>query len=494
MSTRSVVRVDPTTVDEETAQAARRRLQAARASAIASVTPYFGNALSSMVMREVPGLGTVATDTRWRFYYDPHVVAKWSMGVCVAAWLHELKHNLHRHSDRFAALGRPADLHLLFNVAGDALINEDLADLARTAHMPGRGPALELGPDWIRLRTLPVPAERSMTTEEIFALLERGRTSCPIHGSGDEGSESDGADARSQVSAEGGSGTVADGPAVVAAEGSTPHRGRATAACRPACTCPVATDCGSGAGSGVNRWWELPQDDGSDGSLDSGRGDLVRHDAARQVLAQSRKGARGSIPAGIRLWAERQVDPVVDWRQQLRSVVSNRCASVAGRRDYTYSRPSRRARVGGVILPSMREPVPPRGAVVLDTSGSMTAGELAQGLAEIEGILKQVSRGRSELKVVTCDASASEAATVRSPADVALVGGGGTDMTVGMEAAAALRPAVDFVVVFTDGETPWPSEPPRHNRSARYIAVLSAGPRQGVPDWMTTIVVDPRQS
>ena len=78
-------------VDPRTADLARTRLQAARAQAISEVTPYFGTALSAMVMHEVPGLGTVATDTRWRFYYDPEVVAAWSVGMWVAAWLHELE-------------------------------------------------------------------------------------------------------------------------------------------------------------------------------------------------------------------------------------------------------------------------------------------------------------------------------------------------------------------------------------------------------------------
>jgi predicted metal-dependent peptidase len=127
---------------------------------------------------------------------------------------------------------------------------------------------------------------------------------------------------------------------------------------------------------------------------------------------------------------------------------------------------------------------------VLDTSGSMTADELAQGVAEVSGILKQVSRGRSTLHVIACDHAADDAQTVRSAAAVRLVGGGGTDMRIGMRAAAELRPRADFVVVFTDGETPWPDAPPAANPGARYIAVLSDGPRPGVPDWMRTIVVE----
>jgi predicted metal-dependent peptidase len=427
-------------VDPQTSDAARTRLQAARAHAIAALTPYFGSALSAMVMHEVPSLGTVATDTRWRFYYDPAVVAQWSLGMCAAAWLHELKHNLHRHSERFAALGEPADRHTTFNIAADALINEDLKELAHTAVFGGFDPAvIEMGRDWVYLSSLPVPAERSMATEQIYRMLLEA-VPCPQGGAGDDGD-------------------------------AAPH------------------DCGSGAGSRHDRWWELPQDDGRDGSVDEGRGDLIAHDAARQVAAHARQSGRGAVPAGFQRWAQQVLDPVVDWRAQLRSLVSNRCAAIAGRRDYTYQRPSRRTAPRGLILPSMRDPAPPSGAVVLDTSGSMSHEELAQGVAEIAGILKQVSRGRSQLQVIACDAAAAQARAIHSASDVALIGGGGTDMRVGIDAAAELRPRVDFVVIFTDGDTPWPEAPPEQNPSARYIAVLSDGPRGDVPQWMRTVVV-----
>jgi len=233
----------------------------------------------------------------------------------------------------------------------------------------------------------------------------------------------------------------------------------------------------------------LPQDVDNDGSVDEGRGDLIAYDTARQVAAHERANGRGSVPAGMTRWAADLLDPVVDWRAELRSVVSNRCAAVTGRRDYSYRRPGRRHAPAGVILPSMIAPAPPSGAIVLDTSGSMSSADLAQGVAEVAGILKNVSRGRSRLSVIACDAAAASAQAVRNAADVALVGGGGTDMRIGMDAAAALRPRTDFVVVFTDGDTPWPLEPPAQKTGARYIAVLCAGDRPGVPLWMHKIVV-----
>ena len=57
---------------------------------------------------------------------------------------------------------------------------------------------------------------------------------------------------------------------------------------------------------------------------------------------------------------------------------------------------------------------------------------------------------------------------VTSGQQIALAGGGGTDMRVGIQSALALRERPGVVIVLTDGLTPWPKEP----ASCRLIAVL----------------------
>ena len=81
--------------------------------------------------------------------------------------------------------------------------------------------------------------------------------------------------------------------------------------------------------------------------------------------------------------------------------------------------------------------------------------------------------------------------TVRRPADVPglhLLGGGGTDMTVGLDACTSLRPLPDVVVVMTDGETPWPSSPLPGLEAAAVIALLSQpAAATRVPSWMRSV-------
>jgi hypothetical protein len=57
------------------------------------------------------------------------------------------------------------------------------------------------------------------------------------------------------------------------------------------------------------------------------------------------------------------------------------------------------------------------------------------------------------------------------------------------ECAAALRPRLHVIVVFTDGETPWPTEEPKGIDSI--IVVLShERALQEVPPWCSVITMD----
>ncbi len=244
-----------------------------------------------------------------------------------------------------------------------------------------------------------------------------------------------------------------------------------------------AHDCGSGC-DGRPRPWDGDDDgEGRQPGLSETSRRLVERDVARRIREHHRR--RGTVPAGWLRWADEVLEPTVSWRRLLAAAIRQGLAEVAGRVDFTYRKPSRRASATpDVVMPSMRQPLP-KVAMVLDTSGSMDDRMLAQCLAEVGGVLRSLGVARQALRIVCCDAQAYEAQRVMRAGDVELLGGGGTDMGAGLARAAALRPRPDLVVVLTDGYTPWPPAAPA---GVRVIVGLLAesGP---TPSWATTVRV-----
>ncbi|MER7189906.1 vWA domain-containing protein [Streptomyces flaveolus] len=240
-------------------------------------------------------------------------------------------------------------------------------------------------------------------------------------------------------------------------------------------------DCGSGA-HGRPAPWELPASTGP-APLGEAEARALRRHTAEAMRAHQR--SRGTLPAGWQRWAEEVLEPTVDWRQALSGAVREAAAWAGGAVDYSYRRPSRRTpALRGVVLPSLRRPLP-RVAVVVDTSGSMGDAELAAALGEITGVLREVGVRGNRVTVLACDADVHAVSRVTSTEQVALGGGGGTDMRVGIDAALAARERPSIVVVLTDGFTPWPAEIP----SCRLVAALIGDGAPRPPDWVETVRV-----
>ncbi|MEV0830037.1 vWA domain-containing protein [Nonomuraea rubra] len=240
----------------------------------------------------------------------------------------------------------------------------------------------------------------------------------------------------------------------------------------------VCSDCGSGA-HGTPADWEIIGD--GPGGVSAVEADAVRRHTAEAMRAHRRN--RGSLPAGWQRWAEEILEPTVDWRRVLAGAVREAVAWATGAVDYTYHRPSRRtAALRGVVLPSLRRPLPVV-AIVIDTSGSMGEDDLAAALAEVTGVLREVGVGGNRVTVLACDADVHTATRVTSAQQVNLAGGGGTDMRVGIRAALALPERPGIVIVLTDGFTPWPEAP----SSSRLIAALIGTDPPPPPAWVETV-------
>jgi predicted metal-dependent peptidase len=243
---------------------------------------------------------------------------------------------------------------------------------------------------------------------------------------------------------------------------------------------PGSGGCGSGAGGEKGEWEDGPPVDGRDG-VSPAEGRLVRDKVAQDVRQHAK--SRGTVPGWLSRWAEQRLTAVVDWRKTLAAMVRRACGDVRGLTDFTYTRPSRRGgALKDIILPAMRQPTP-RVAVVVDTSGSMGERELAQALAEIDGVLMAIGQ-REGVTVMAVDAAVAATKRVMKSRDVVLAGGGGTDMRVGLSAAVALRPRPDVIVCVTDCATPWPMDP------IGVPLIVAATVRDGVwPGWAKGVCV-----
>ena len=112
------------------AKLAAARLRAAQAQ------PFLGVALYALTPCSSPGLGTFAVDERWRLFIDPASLEEWSVAEVAGVLLHEIGHIVRCHADRARASFVDSTTHDLWNLAGDAEINDDL--LSDQVALPGK--------------------------------------------------------------------------------------------------------------------------------------------------------------------------------------------------------------------------------------------------------------------------------------------------------------------------------------------------------------------
>jgi predicted metal-dependent peptidase len=209
--------------------------------------------------------------------------------------------------------------------------------------------------------------------------------------------------------------------------------------------------------------------------LRPGLSEAVRQQVAVEIMRHV--ASRGDVPANLRRWAKERLHPKVNWRAVLRNSVRKGLVTLRQRRFPSYALRHRRAEaLDPFFLPGAYGRLP-RVAVVVDTSGSVSDAMLAQALGELRGVLRSGAR----VTLYSVDAGVHHVQRVFRGDPVALYGGGGTDMRVGI--ARALEDGHELIVVLTDGYTPWPSTPPR----ARVVVGLLGDCPNGPPSWAKVV-------
>lgn len=420
--------------------------------------PYFARALFRCPLAQSGQVHRVAMDTRWRIYVNPQYALSESIPRLATALLHVLHHGLRKHAVR----ARGAVLfgeEQIWNLATDCEINDDLA--AEGLEVPD-GMAF---PGYFGL-------DNELLAERYFAelrdLAEEG-SSAALTEAAALNSEGDGSSGDVDEQ-----GTASDGDDGEAGDGDG-EAGEHV----------MSGGCGS-CSDGRRRDWELP---GDSEDVSDAEQEMLRRITAEQVREHAK--SRGDTPAGIVRWAESLLDPQVDWRKVLAWVVRRAVQFKRGDADWTWTRLSRRQLGDRVQRPGMHSPQP-RVAVVIDTSGSMSERDLTHAVSETDGVLRGIVAAES-VRVLSVDAATASASHVTSARKIELVGGGGTDMRVGIVDAAVEQP--DAIIVLTDGYTPWPESPDAAG-GALVIAALIGPPsslahvEQSVPDWIETVRVE----
>ena len=246
---------------------------------------------------------------------------------------------------------------------------------------------------------------------------------------------------------------------------------------------PGEGHCGSCAGEALDCEEGPPE---ADEGLSEGEKEIIKRQVAKEI--ENTVKQQGSVPSGLRRWAEALLHPQVKWTKELAAVVRRSMIEVMGRQDRTFRRLSRvgSALGGGVVLPGFKAHVPNVG-LVQDTSGSMGTDDLQKSMAETKGVLNALGGAGHGVVYISVDCAIGQKKRINSTAQIQMTGGGGTDMRLGLEAAAELNPKVDICIVMTDGFTPWPVEQPPF----KVIIILTqTGAETQVPSWAKWILIN----
>jgi predicted metal-dependent peptidase len=377
--------------------------------------PFFGSIALGLTWVSAPAIGTMATDGRYVWFspdWCEHHGVERIMGVIA----HEVLHVVNKHHLR-RGVRDPG----LWNRAADLMVNRVL----ESDHfaLPQDGLFDREG----RFAGLPV--------ETIYARLLEAQQS------GAQRQNQDGPDAPA-------SNRQGDDPADPGGDLSAAKSGLAG----PDRQQRRAGDVQQARGWGEVR--DLQTDEGkplTPAALRQAGHDLdVR---IRQAAAAAKRV--GKLPGALKGMIEAATDRV-DWQDKFRITFDGTL-----RGDITWSRPNRRFLPCGIYLPGLRRAGAGRVAFVLDTSGSISARELAVYTAAVLGILEET--GPEQVALIQCDTQVRHVAYLEpgeSFDTIEVIGRGGTRFQPAFDwiAESGFAPAV--IVYATDlGSVDVPEDP-----------------------------------
>ena len=198
----------------------------------------------------------------------------------------------------------------------------------------------------------------------------------------------------------------------------------------------------------------------------------------RQAVNAAKRA--GKLPGAVQIMAE-AATPRTDWRDRFRQLVDGL------RRDgLSWARPNRRYLPHGLYLPAQQRVGIGALAVVLDSSGSISATELAAYTGEVLGLLEETQP--DELILIQCDTQVQAVERLR-PGDgfdrIEIKGRGGTRFQPAFDWIAEHAPEVQSIVYMTDlASSDVPSDPgipvfwltPARNKTMPFGEIVAISP------------------
>lgn len=222
-------------------------------------------------------------------------------------------------------------------------------------------------------------------------------------------------------------------------------------------------------------------DTGEDGPMTEAEAKEIQAQVAVEV-AQAAQVAKmsGKMPGALQRLVDEILHPKTPWYTILERFMTERVKN-----DYSWARPNRRHVGNDIYLPSLDGQGMGEVALIVDTSGSVSPRELQAFAGHINVILETCHP--KQVHVVYVDTRVSHVDTYSGdelPIHINPQGGGGTDMSVGIDYVDTHYPEAACQVLLTDGYTPWPD--------AAAVPLIVATTGREAPDHLAqTIKVDP---
>lgn len=418
-----------------------------------------------------PACGTMAVDKDGRLYWSPEWVAGITDSQGAYTVLHEVSHLVLRHHARSEEWfhGSPGpDEQRDLNIAADIVVYELLIAIKEHA------PEGIITTEWAMEKYPGV--KWNMTLDQLYDIIHNhqpeqeddGNGQSDDQGSDDQGTgESQGQDGDPESGSEEGGqtgdepseGDESQSPGSESADGEGEGKGT-----------PIP---GGSCADGVRRDYELPPEPSWQAHVEDNLMEKVLN------AIEEHEKTVGQVPGAFKESIKAHLYPQPDPWKQLRSAVAHVSAK-SGTTRKTY-RVRNRKQASHAFLRKGTQRFMPKAALVLDTSGSMSAEELGKGLAAVN----QGVRTMRNLHVVQFDGEVQSDELFRnSKVEISVHGRGGTDMTAGLNYAYEKhQPSV--MVLITDGFTGWPSEP---YKNCQVVAGLTnMGWKKKVPSWVKVV-------